>query len=294
MVERDCDGWVSSLRGQRVLLTGRIDLGGERTTRDRDLVPALTAHGAVEERDFVAGVTLLVQGSLSRDRVVDPVRLRSQKLRDVHRHHGAGRAHIHIVDPGGLEDLLLGLPARCLTTRQDAGSRDALTLLPQPDAGDPPTASHDASHNNTGDPLGDPLTQRAVTAHDPALLWTDLAALDAGTAAHERTVQALTAHLAARGVTACAPGPGAPKFDLGWPAGPGLAIAEVKSLTGAAQDQQIRLGLGQLLDYSYQLRDHEVVLAVLVLERRPDSDRWIGVAESVGVTLTWGPDFPDV
>jgi hypothetical protein len=69
-------------------------------------------------------------------------------------------------------------------------------------------------------------------------------------------------------------------------------IAEVKSLLGARQDQQIRLGLGQLLDYGYRIpKGLGRVQPVLVLERRPTSNHWAGLCASHEVCLTWAPDF---
>lgn len=75
-----------------------------------------------------------------------------------------------------------------------------------------------------------------------------------------------------------------------------LFTAEVKSLTGARQEQQARLGIGQILDYAYALRerppaDVSVVRPVLVLEREPDDRRWLNVADSLGILLTWAPSF---
>lgn len=73
-------------------------------------------------------------------------------------------------------------------------------------------------------------------------------------------------------------------------------MAELKSLTGANEAQQIRLGLGQVLDYAFSvaaagLIDTRLVQPVLVLEREPGDDRWAALAESLRVILTWPPDF---
>lgn len=72
-----------------------------------------------------------------------------------------------------------------------------------------------------------------------------------------------------------------------------MYVAEVKSLQGAREDQQIRLGLGQLLDYVYRIsRRARRVTPVLVLERQPADARWGGQCTAHGVQLTWAPDFP--
>jgi hypothetical protein len=69
-----------------------------------------------------------------------------------------------------------------------------------------------------------------------------------------------------------------------------LWVAEVKSLTAANEDNQLRLGLGQVLDYRCQyeaMKRWELVSAVLVVERVPSELRWEAVCEAVGVTLAW-------
>jgi len=49
-------------------------------------------------------------------------------------------------------------------------------------------------------------------------------------------------------------------------------MAEVKSLTGTDEAQQIRLGFGQVLDYRAQMA-RQGTTATAVLERRPRRDR---------------------
>ncbi|MFD5374822.1 hypothetical protein ACFWJE_10450 [Streptomyces griseoincarnatus] len=121
--------------------------------------------------------------------------------------------------------------------------------------------------------------------------------LDKATAAHEATVGALLAHLSDRGIEGRTHAPGAPAFDAGWHRGADVFIAEVKSLTGAREEQQIRLGIGQVLDYAHQLRTAHPdrrLHPVLVLEKRPMDPRWSSLARSAGIRLTWAPDFPDL
>jgi len=116
--------------------------------------------------------------------------------------------------------------------------------------------------------------------------------VDAATAAHEQTIRSLIAHLSRDGIEVQGPWRGAPRFDVGWIRGRGVYVAEVKSLRGVREDQQIRLGLGQLLDYGYRISRR--VTPVLVLERQPVDDRWGGLCTAHGVQLTWAPDFPGV
>lgn len=72
----------------------------------------------------------------------------------------------------------------------------------------------------------------------------------------------------------------------------------MKSLPGTSQDQQIRLGMGQVLDYAHSVRQMREIVAcevvpVLVLEREPTGSR-LGLAGEVGILLTWAPAFPGI
>jgi hypothetical protein len=71
-----------------------------------------------------------------------------------------------------------------------------------------------------------------------------------------------------------------------------LYVAEVKSLTGADEAQQIRLGFGQVLDYTTQLAQRRIrAQPVVVLEKRPRSNRWDSLGEATGVVLDFAPTF---
>ncbi|MFJ3336873.1 hypothetical protein [Streptomyces sp. NPDC086766] len=142
--------------------------------------------------------------------------------------------------------------------------------------------------------LGAPLQIRKSGRHQPTELTVDLSSLDEGTAAHESTVEALIRHLARRGVEVHSFARNSPRFDAGWAIGNDIFISEVKSLTGTSQDQQIRLGIGQVLDYAHQLRlavSGRSIRPVLVLEKAPADDRWTSLAQEVGIQLTWAPTF---
>lgn len=98
-----------------------------------------------------------------------------------------------------------------------------------------------------------PLARRTVPVHDPTGLGLDLSGLDRGTAAHELTIDFLRARLAPVPLEALS----RPRVDAAWRHLHDLAtlfVAEVKSLTGARQEQQIRLGIGQVLDYAHAVR----------------------------------------
>jgi hypothetical protein len=116
------------------------------------------------------------------------------------------------------------------------------------------------------------------------------------TAAHQETLALLTAVL----TPTVAQTLNTPKVDAAWCSRTDsavLVIAEVKSLTGAHQAQQIRLGIGQVLDYAVTLRacppdGVKTIPPVLVLDKEPnDPERWKAVAAAAGIALTWAPAF---
>ena len=78
-----------------------------------------------------------------------------------------------------------------------------------------------------------------------------------------------------------------PNFDLAWEAKGTVFVAEIKSITDDNEEEQLRLGLGQVLRYRHRLRKlgHERVVAVLVPERPPRDPSWSGLCHELGVVL---------
>lgn len=274
----DCGGVVTSLSGQVVLLTGKTYLDGAPVNRlevRRRLRPAGVKR-VLEDGTRNRQVTLLVQGD-HLGRVVDPINVRSQGAVFVDAQRAVGN-HICVVDSAGLTDLLQERSATCLRTRL---VRDVTVELR------PPALS----------PLGPLLRGRSTPSHSPSELKLDLSGLDRGSIAHENLLLALKRALSPTELRVAA-GAG-PQFDAAWvdPGEPSrLWVVEAKSLTGVREDQQIRLGIGQLLDYCYALRtmEHEFreIVPVLVLEREPADGRWAPLSKSLNIVLTHGPDFP--
>ncbi|USQ81569.1 hypothetical protein NF556_07965 [Ornithinimicrobium faecis] len=276
----ECDGYVEDLQGRLVLFTGKTRIEGKHVKRD-ELFQTVRKRGGLP----LAGtrnrnVTLLVLGELSEDVVTDPVNLRSQNVVFVDAERRRGN-HICIVNDRGIAALLSGESAPCLRSRMIHADTVELSL---------PTPMRPTSPRLT------PLTVGATPEHKPTGLDLDLSGLDRGTSAHQATLALLVAHLApvpAMGLTS-------PRVDAAWrsPDEPTvLFVAEVKSLTGARQDQQVRLGIGQVLDYVHALRERppahvSVISPVLVLEREPEDRRWLNLADSLGLLLTWAPRFP--
>lgn len=117
--------------------------------------------------------------------------------------------------------------------------------------------------------------------------------IDRGTLGHVVTQHALADFLSRRGIEPRRPRvPRDPDFDIGWRHRGFTYVGEVKSLTKANETKQLRLGLGQVLDYQDELLAHEPnVLAVLIVERRPTDDRWLLLCQRLGVLIIWPEVF---
>lgn len=270
-----CGGWVSTLSGLTICFTGKVFIDGEWTLREHCDTMART-RGASSKPDFSRKVSLLVHGDLASQVVTDPRRQYSKKLVRAAWERGRGY-HVCVVDGDGFADLIADYPTRCRELQRTR--EDVVLVLPQPGDG----------------VLGAPLQRRTVGQRPAGSLMVDLNNLEKGSAAHEETVAALISHLSHQDIEVRSYARNAPRFDAGWSRGSDVFIAEVKSLIGTSEDQQIRLGIGQILDYTHQLkamRSFGRVQPVLVLEKKPSSNRWQLLAKDNGILLTWGPDFP--
>lgn len=55
-----------------------------------------------------------------------------------------------------------------------------------------------------------------------------------------------------------------------------------------------RLGIGQVLDYCHAIRTlstEKSIIPVLVVQRQPTDPKWVPLASSLGIVLTWPPEF---
>lgn len=107
--------------------------------------------------------------------------------------------------------------------------------------------------------------------------------------AHRRLQNQLAEELRSHGIDPLSPSPADPEFDLAWRSGHDtLTVCEIKSLTEANQVSQLRMGLGQLLDYLDQFQQRmDSVAGVLWVERPPADLRWVVLCQRVGVRLAW-------
>ncbi|MDH4119461.1 MAG: hypothetical protein OEW30_18920 [Acidimicrobiia bacterium] len=110
--------------------------------------------------------------------------------------------------------------------------------------------------------------------------------VDRGVKGHKAIQNAVARYLDEHGVRPQRPGPGDPGFDLGWWSAGTFFVCEVKSLTHANETGQMRLGIGQVLDYAHTIRaaGHEVQ-AVLAVESAPTSEKWDDLCTTLGILL---------
>jgi hypothetical protein len=125
----------------------------------------------------------------------------------------------------------------------------------------------------------------------PAVFSVDPESLERALAGHARVQNALAHFIRARGFVPMSPGRSGPDFDLAWE-GTRFTVAEVKSLNGANVERQLRLGLGQVLQYRTLLSSSGVGVGAVLAVEHPVEAVWIDVCSSVGVVLTWPPDWP--
>lgn len=118
-------------------------------------------------------------------------------------------------------------------------------------------------------------------------------AIDRGTNAHKKIQNQLADTVRERGWEPLSPSDSDPLFDVGWTTASAAWIAEVKSLTPANEERQLRLGLGQVLSYAHLVDwGFEKNHPVLAVEREPSADYWPDLCQSHGVALSW-PDVFD-
>jgi hypothetical protein len=132
----------------------------------------------------------------------------------------------------------------------------------------------------------------SVSTAQPDPFKIDPDVLDRGVAGHRKTQNAFAAFLEAQGLTPRSHRPTVdPPFDIAWSDGDDtLCVGEVKSITAANQEKQLRLALGQVLRYAHQLGDRKTV-PVIIAEREPTDASWPALCESLGVRLAWPGAF---
>lgn len=132
----------------------------------------------------------------------------------------------------------------------------------------------------------EPVDELQKTNTDRIPFTVDPDEQDRALQAHATAQNCLATWVAEGGLKPLKPTLSDPKFDLAWRGKDQVFVAEVKSILPVNEVRQIRLGLGQVLDYAHQLSAQPV----LYLDRRPVSDRWLHIAAAAGVRLAWPAD----
>jgi hypothetical protein len=116
--------------------------------------------------------------------------------------------------------------------------------------------------------------------------------IERGLRGHADTQNALATALRTAGLEPRSPAPAEPNFDLAWFSEETVFVAEVKSITRRNEEEQLRLGLGQVLRYRQTLTSlgHPNVTAVLVPERSPQDGSWRDLCAELGVILLSGDE----
>jgi hypothetical protein len=129
-----------------------------------------------------------------------------------------------------------------------------------------------------------PATQAAVTEPDDIVHRVDLSALDAATARHMSMQDELANNLRERGIEPRSPGSWEPQYDLAFEHDGQRYVVEVKS-GSPVSSQQVRLGVGQVLEYCYLMRRlGQQLHPVLMLEGDPPNP-WGVLASDLGIAV---------
>lgn len=143
-----------------------------------------------------------------------------------------------------------------------------------------------------------PGIQRVGTSYRPANELTsisqrrpmevDPAYIERATRGHASTQNKLAIHLVDKGYAPLSPRRDEPNFDIAWIHNGEVYVAEIKSITPQNEEQQLRMGLGQVLHYKYRLQSMGMAVhAVLMTERQPTDLDWVDLCKRLDVKLTW-------
>ncbi|MEH0929083.1 hypothetical protein [Micromonospora sp. CPCC 205558] len=133
----------------------------------------------------------------------------------------------------------------------------------------------------------------AAPADLPAQRSFDANAYRAGVSEHDRLCRALIDHLDAEGIRAGA-GLRDVLVDLAWRDADGRQfIAEVKSVVGGNEVEQLRLGLGQVLEYRHLLARRGVDATPVLVVSRCTAQAWFDICAENQVVLIQGEGIAD-
>jgi len=130
---------------------------------------------------------------------------------------------------------------------------------------------------------------------EPVELVRNWDALDDSTRIHSDLQNALATYVSSLGIDPKSPKPYEPMFDLAWVYGETTVVVEVKSANDDNHRQQVRLGIGQVLEYVSVLNDASVgdYRPVLVLSEAPDPVDYL-LAANTGVVVIGSDQFNEL
>ncbi|SNY61431.1 hypothetical protein SAMN05421748_122166 [Paractinoplanes atraurantiacus] len=134
-----------------------------------------------------------------------------------------------------------------------------------------------------------PQDESVVVAPPAPSVSADPDSFGHGLRAHHRLQNQLAQFVTAHGLRPLSPRE-SPNYDLAWMTGDkAMTVVEVKSATEGNEVRQLRMGLGQILDYASSLRiSGFTVQSVLYIEREPaGARRWLDITAGAGVLLVW-------
>ncbi|WP_433533790.1 hypothetical protein ACQPZK_16430 [Micromonospora sp. CA-249363] len=127
----------------------------------------------------------------------------------------------------------------------------------------------------------------------PAQRLFDGDAYRAGVSEHDRLCRAVIDHLGADGIPVGAGLHGVP-VDLAWRDVDGRQfVAEVKSAVEGNESEQLRLGLGQVLEYRHRLATRGVIATPVLVVSRCTDEAWFDICNENQVVLLQGEAIAD-
>ncbi len=109
-----------------------------------------------------------------------------------------------------------------------------------------------------------------------------------GAAAHARTQNLIAEAVRSGGLDPRSPASEEPPYDLAWLSGDITFVCEVKSITDANEEIQMRLALGQILRYCQILNASGLLTQpVIAVERGLNDEMWPELLKHEGIVLIW-------
>lgn len=243
---------LTSVAGQKVAFTGTLSVAR------RHFVARVGRGRGIPVDDVTGGTDIVVQGAPSPAYKWGDIGV---KLARVEEERSFGRL-VYVIEEHELECLLAGKPLSALASEAAAAGT---------------TSVGGVAHRRRA---------RTGTRRARRTLEVDLDERDRRLQEHHDIVEDLADALEAAGHQPLDPLTGTCAFDLAWQRGKSLHVVEVKTTTPLSEAQQIRLGLGQVLEYRTSLEAQGwKVAAHLVVSDKPAAARAVAACHAVNVPI---------